>query len=251
MRELRQAAVLSAFACALVLASACGSDGSGGGPVGGGAGAGHAGSAPVGGAPTGDAGAGGMAESSSAGAAGVQGEAGSDDSGGASGSGSRANDGDNAGGAGGAAGDSGAGSGGEAGSVGLVGGEPTYKIVFVTSTRYSGKFGGVAGADVQCQARAVAANLAGVYRAWLSGPDLPSSPSARFAHSSVPYRLLDGSLVADDWGDLTDGTLQHAIDLTELHTKLSFFALTFTLADGTPGLFGSSTTTCYSGNNCN
>ena len=50
--------------------------------------------------------------------------------------------------------------------------------------------------------------------AWLS--DSTASPSSRFTHSSVPYVLPDGTtVVANDWADLTGGTLQHLINMDE------------------------------------
>jgi len=88
-----------------------------------------------------------------------------------------------------------------------------FKVVFVTSQGHSANFGGIGGADATCQALADAESLPGTYLAWLS--DATSSPSTRFAQSSAPYILRDGTRVADDWADLTDGTLQHAIDLTD------------------------------------
>jgi len=249
MKELRQAAVLGVLACGLALASACGSDGDSGaaGQNGGSAGASQGG--------TSQAGRGGSANAagtSGASVGGSQGYAGSVANGGtgmagAAGDSNGGNAGnDNAGGAGG----DNASSAGAGGTTDIQGGNPAYKVVFVTSTFYQGNFGGVVGADGKCQERAVAAKLAGTYKAWLSADDLESSPSKRFIHSTVPYRLLDGSVVANDWADLTDGTLQHPISLSELRTTLSSFALTFTLIDGTPGHAGSATPTCYD-TNCN
>ena len=84
--------------------------------------------------------------------------------------------------------------------------------VFVTDETYNGALGGLAGADQKCQASASAANLPGSYYAWVSASD--GSPSSRFSRSTVPYRLPDGTIVADSWADLTDGTLSHAIDRT-------------------------------------
>jgi len=86
--------------------------------------------------------------------------------------------------------------------------------VFVTSVIYRAYMGGVAGADERCQARADAAGLGGVWRAWLS--DTTSNAADRLSHSDSPYVLLDGTRVADNWADLTDGTLDHVIDLTEI-----------------------------------
>jgi len=87
--------------------------------------------------------------------------------------------------------------------------------VFVTSSLYSGDLGGLEGADAKCQAAADAASVAGVYRAWLS-TDLEWA-SQHLNHVGAPYLLVDGATtVAADWDELTSGTLQHAIDLTEL-----------------------------------
>lgn len=33
--------------------------------------------------------------------------------------------------------------------------------------------------------------------------------------ATIPYRLLDGTIVANDWNDLTSGGLRHAIDRDE------------------------------------
>jgi hypothetical protein len=44
----------------------------------------------------------------------------------------------------------------------------TVKRVFVTSSSYSGALGGLPSADAQCQSRAIAHGLPGVFRAWLS-----------------------------------------------------------------------------------
>jgi hypothetical protein len=60
----------------------------------------------------------------------------------------------------------------------------------------------------------MAAGLSGTYMAWLS--DTTGSPSTRFTQSSVPYVLVDGTMVATDWAQLTTGPLLHAIDMSEL-----------------------------------
>jgi hypothetical protein len=90
------------------------------------------------------------------------------------------------------------------------------KRVFVTSERYHADLGGLAGADAKCQALADAASLGGTYKAWLS--DATGSPSTRFTKSTTPYVRLDGMIVANDWADLTDGTLLASISITELDT---------------------------------
>ena len=86
------------------------------------------------------------------------------------------------------------------------------KRVFVTGTTFTANLGGVVGADAKCQTAADVAGLVGSFRAWLS--DTSSSPSTRFSRGG-PYVLLDGSVVANDWSELTSGKLKRAINLTE------------------------------------
>ena len=88
------------------------------------------------------------------------------------------------------------------------------KFVFITSTTYNGNLGGLSGADAKCQARADTAGLGGAWKAWLS--DSLESPSSRFdtAHN-YSYRLFDGTLVANGWGDLTDNSIASRINLDE------------------------------------
>lgn len=99
----------------------------------------------------------------------------------------------------------------------LGGGSPTQKIVFTTSTTYNGNLGGVAGADAKCAARATAAGLTGTFKAWISEGTSGGSlrPSSTFTNPNVPYKLVDGTVVADNWTDLVDGTLDNAISLNE------------------------------------
>jgi Tol biopolymer transport system component len=87
------------------------------------------------------------------------------------------------------------------------------KTVFVSSATNDGDLGGVSGADATCASLATAAGLSGTYLAWLA--DDATTPSARFTQAGVPYVLVDGTLVANDWSDLTDGSLQNPIGLTE------------------------------------
>jgi hypothetical protein len=90
----------------------------------------------------------------------------------------------------------------------------TGTVVFVTSATYNGNLGGLAGADAICQSHADNACLTGTYLPWLSTAS--TSPSARFPHQAVPYRLVGGTKIADNWGDLTDITLDAPIGLDEL-----------------------------------
>lgn len=49
--------------------------------------------------------------------------------------------------------------------------------------------------------------------AWMS--DSTTSPNSRFTPNPNGYKLLNGTLIATDYDDLTDSTLLAAIDLTE------------------------------------
>jgi hypothetical protein len=87
------------------------------------------------------------------------------------------------------------------------------KTVFVTSSTWGGNLGGVLGADAKCQSLADGAGLSGTYKAWLSSGAV--SARERLTHSAFPYALVTGDKVADDWADLTDGTLDHAINVDQ------------------------------------
>src|SRR5262249_60032996 len=91
----------------------------------------------------------------------------------------------------------------------------TCKRVFVSSgvPAPSGKLGGVTAADTFCQTTADGKRLGGTWKAWIS--DTTSSPSTRFTQATVPYRLLDGSTIANNWMALVSGTLQHSINIQE------------------------------------
>ena len=88
------------------------------------------------------------------------------------------------------------------------------KTVFVTSANFNGNLGGLTGADDKCQAEAdgpASIVPSGTYLAWLS--DGTDSPDTRFTKSAHPYMLLDGSKIAEDFTDLTDGSILHSIDI--------------------------------------
>ena len=87
--------------------------------------------------------------------------------------------------------------------------ENNEKIVFVTSETYTGALGGLDGADALCQERANDAGWPGTFKAWLSDRD--TSVSQRFdrVFYGTPFVRTDGVRVANDWADLTDGTLNH------------------------------------------
>ena len=63
-----------------------------------------------------------------------------------------------------------------------------------------------------------AAGLPGTYLAWLS--DDTGSPSTRFVQATVPYVRTDGTLIANNWADLTDGTLAAPLNRDESGTDI-------------------------------
>lgn len=94
--------------------------------------------------------------------------------------------------------------------------------VFVTSTSYSGNLGGVAGADAKCQARADAAGLGGTWKAWLAS-SADGLPAPRFTYADPWVKVNSNVKVADDLGDLTDGTIDSLINVTEFGTAVNPF----------------------------
>jgi hypothetical protein len=121
----------------------------------------------------------------------------------------------------------------EVAQVGYVCSAPSGRIVFITSETYAGgSLGGADGADQKCQARANAVpSLAGrTFRAWVS--DSTSSPSTRFTHHGS-FILIDGKRIASSWSDLTDGTLENMVYVTELNTGNGDGVWTATGIDGT------------------
>jgi hypothetical protein len=108
-------------------------------------------------------------------------------------------------------------------------------LVYVTSSAQDGALGGLAGADAICQMLAQDASLPGTYRAWLS--DGVSSPSTRFTRATSTYTLIDGTVIAENWAQLTSGSLRCAIDLAETGSHGAVMGDTVwsnTLPDGTP-----------------
>ncbi len=116
----------------------------------------------------------------------------------------------------------------------------TFARVFVTSTTYDGSLGGLSGADQKCLDRANATGvklcgsdcLAGSWKAWLS--DSANSPSTRYSSAvrsttnPIVFKLLNDSIIANSWTDLTDGTLLFPIDKNEIGTTSSGSVVTNT-----------------------
>lgn len=95
----------------------------------------------------------------------------------------------------------------------------SFKKVFVTSTTYTGNLGGIVGADAKCMERAAAGGLTGTFKAWIANGT--TAPATSMTHSAGPYLLVHWESVADNWTDLTDGSLGRAIDQTEFGDSLS------------------------------
>lgn len=119
-------------------------------------------------------------------------------------------------------------------------GEPdASRVVFVlVGAGAPMNYGGLAGADAMCRAAADAAALDGTFFAWLS--DTPANdPDARFVHEGGPFVRPDGVVIADDWADLTDGTLAAPIDVDASGATIDVldqptgWVITHTHADGT------------------
>ena len=116
----------------------------------------------------------------------------------------------------------------------------TNKIIFVTSLIYDGNLGGTVGADAKCQARAVAGNLPGTYKAWVS--DSNSSMAARMNNpTNVSYRGTDDVIVASSWDNLLSGNLLNPITRDEANHQYSLSFAVYT---------GLTSTGAYSGKNC-
>jgi cysteine-rich repeat protein len=110
--------------------------------------------------------------------------------------------------------------------------------VFVSADPRSPAFGSLDAADAHCQSLANAAQLGGTWRAWMSASGVPVN--TRFTRGSGMYIQLDGSIVANTWADLTDGTIDTPINLTQNHTRIT----------GGEVWTGTSGTGSVSGGNC-
>ncbi len=112
------------------------------------------------------------------------------------------------------------------------------RFIFASSVIYQGgELNGLYGADQRCRMLAALAKLPnfGTYRAWLS--DSTTAAADRLEHHRGRYLLVNGLVVAMDWDDLTDGTLENPINVTELsETSDDSRSWTGTLASGQPAL---------------
>ena len=86
--------------------------------------------------------------------------------------------------------------------------------VFATKATYKGDaVAGLMNADMLCTAAAAGKAIAGNYRAWLS--DGGESAGERLEMSPLKYVMPNNFKVADNWADLTDGSLDLPINRDE------------------------------------
>jgi hypothetical protein len=95
--------------------------------------------------------------------------------------------------------------------------------VFISSKTYTGDFNGIDYADLACRSLAEAAGLARAdsFRAWISaGFD---SPLTRFEliDAGIPYILLDGRVLSDDFLELIEDGPLTGISITEEGEKIT------------------------------
>jgi len=101
--------------------------------------------------------------------------------------------------------------------------------VYTTASGINTNLGGLVGADAACQRNADTVGLGGTWTAWLSDSETDAVdriPDGR-------YELPDGTLIAEDIADLTDGRLKAPINQDEDGTILTGQTLTGTNGDGT------------------
>ncbi len=110
-----------------------------------------------------------------------------------------------------------------------------WKYVFHSEALVKGDFGGASVADQICQTEADAASLGGTYKAWVS--DYDSNPATAFAQSIAPYVLVDGTVIASHWSDLTDGAIFNGIGLTAVGNPATGSVWTGTMVDGSKATY--------------
>jgi hypothetical protein len=112
------------------------------------------------------------------------------------------------------------------------------RVAFVTSSKHFTNFTSqnnpFPDADAICTTAATAGKLPGKYMAWISADG--NWPAGRFTtKSATPYVRTDKTVIANNWGDLTDGSLNAPINRDENGTALgsSERVMTDTNTDGT------------------
>jgi hypothetical protein len=89
------------------------------------------------------------------------------------------------------------------------------RIAFVTRAAFTGKLGGIAGADLKCDeaAKAVTALAGHSFRAWLS--DTTAAATSRLPHGTSGYVRTDQGAIVTSFDDLVDGSITAPIALDE------------------------------------
>mgnify|MGYP001600191809 CR=1 FL=1 len=104
-------------------------------------------------------------------------------------------------------------------------GGPFYKV-FVTSDLYNGSltyqiFRGLEAGDAICDDLAKSAGFSNSskWKAWLSNST--DDVNSRFYKSNLhDYRTINNKIIAKNWHDLTDGNIDHPINITEYNNSL-------------------------------
>ena len=101
--------------------------------------------------------------------------------------------------------------------------EQALRLIFLSSKSYPGDFkpqigqlSGLELADAHCQELADAADLPGVYMAWLSSDNASPNDRFGFEHTyGARYERVDGELLGESWIDLRVGPLPNPINVIE------------------------------------
>lgn len=108
--------------------------------------------------------------------------------------------------------------------------------VFISSKTVKGDVT-ISGADALCASSGVNGGMGNNFKAWISSPT--SNPTNRFNTFAGAYRLSNGTLIANSWADLIDGSIQNHIKINEFGETLGFnLVWTGTSSNGTtyPGI---------------
>lgn len=115
------------------------------------------------------------------------------------------------------------------------------RFVFVTAGTVPGSFGeGLRSAQARandiCDEAATRIDLlrGRSFEAWLSIGDPAQSVKLQLVNGTAPYILLDGTVVASSFEELTSGRLKHAIDRSEANERVEGRVWTGTGTDAEP-----------------
>ncbi|MBI2595880.1 S8 family serine peptidase [Candidatus Daviesbacteria bacterium] len=123
----------------------------------------------------------------------------------------------------------------------------SYNRAFITKSTFNGSLGGLSGGDSKCQQAVNSLTFGGTFKAWLS--DSVTSVSSRLNQSSLSYKLLNptavggGTIIANNWTDLVDGTLLAPINIDETGNTVAAGRVVWTNTNPSGGIDSTS-------NNC-